>query len=318
MTIAQITVFGGSGFIGRHIVRRLAQRGLRVRAAVRRPELADFLKPMGDVGQVVPVQANLRHAGSVAAAIAGSQAVINATGIKSQWGRQRFQAVHVDGVRHIAEVAKRTGVERLVHISGLGADAADAGDNAFLRSKIEGEKALRAAFPNATILRPSVVFGPEDAFINNMAAAVRLLPFMPAIGGDRTRFQPVYVGDIAAAVLACLDRPETAGQVFELGGPKVYTMRQIARTILEAMGREQMRIVNLPFSLARLMGLVGQFLPNPPLTLDQAMLLETDNVVRPGAQGLAELGLTPTAAEMILPTYLDRFRVGGRYSTNAV
>lgn len=317
MTIAQITVFGGSGFIGRHIVRRLAQRGLRVRVAVRRPELADFLKPMGDVGQVVPVQANLRHAGSVAAAIAGSQAVINATGIKSQWGRQRFQAVHVDGVRHIAEAAKRAGVERVIHVSGLGADAADAGDNAFLRSKIAGEQVLRDTFANATVLRPSVVFGPEDSFINNMAAAVRLLPFMPAIGGDRSRFQPVYVDDVAAAALACLDRPETAGQVFELGGPKVYTMRQIAQAMLDAMGRSEMRIVTIPFSLARLIGLVGQLLPNPPLTLDQAMLLESDSVVRPGAPGFAELGLTPTAAEVILPTYLDRFRVGGRYSINA-
>lgn len=316
MSIAQVTVFGGSGFIGRHIVRRLAQRGLRVRAAVRRPELADFLKPMGDVGQVVPVQANLRNAQSVAAAIAGSQAVVNASGIQVQRGRQRFEAVHVDGVRHIAEAAKRSGVERIVHISGLGADAQDVSENAFQRSKVEGEKALRAAFPNATILRPSVVFGPEDSFINNMAVATRLSPFMPAIGGDHTKFQPVYVGDIAAAVMACLEQPETAGGVFELGGPKVYTMRQIAQLILDAMARQQ-RIVNVPFSIARLIGLVGQFLPNPPLTLDQAMLLESDSVVRAGRPGFAELGLTPTAAEVILPTYLDRFRIGGRYSTHA-
>ena len=249
MSIAQVTVFGGSGFIGRHIVRRLAARGLRVRAAVRRPERADFLKTMGDVGQVVPVQANLRHAESVLAAVAGSQAVINATGIQVQRGRQRFESVHVEGVRHIANAAKRSGVERLIHLSGLGTEGADASENAFVRSKIAGEKTLREAFPTATLLRPSVVFGPEDRFINNMAVAVRLAPFMPAIGGDHTKFQPVYVGDVAAAVLACLDRPETAGQVFELGGPKVYTMRQIAELILAAMGREQ-RIVNLPFSLA--------------------------------------------------------------------
>lgn len=317
MNIAQVTVFGGSGFIGRHIVRRLAQRGLRVRAAVRRPEWADFLKTMGDVGQVVPVQANLRHAGSVLAAVSGSQAVINATGIQVQRGRQRFEAVHVEGVKTIANAARQSGVERLIHLSGLGAEGVDASENAFVRSKIAGEKTLREAFPNATILRPSVVFGPEDRFINNMAVAVRLAPFMPAIGGDHTRFQPVYVGDVADAVLACLDRSETAGQVFELGGPKVYTMRQIAELILEAMGRD-LRIVNLPFSLARLMGLVGQFLPKPPLTLDQAMLLEVDSVVRPGRQGLPELGIAPTAAEVILPTYLDRFRVGGRYSTHTV
>ncbi|MGE0153149.1 MAG: complex I NDUFA9 subunit family protein [Reyranellaceae bacterium] len=316
MGIAQVTVFGGSGFIGRHIVRRLAQRGLRVRAAVRRPELADFLKPMGDVGQVVPVQANLRHARSVQEAVAGSQAVVNATGIQVQRGRQRYQAVHVEGVRSLGEAGRKAGIERLVHISGLGADAADAAENAFVRSKIEGEKALREAFPTATILRPSVVFGPEDAFINNMAVALRLAPFMPAIGGDHTRFQPVYVGDVAAAVLACLDRPETEGQVFELGGPTVYTMRQIAELILQATGR-RMRIVNLPFSLARLVGLVGQFLPNPPLTFDQALLLEADSVVQPSRQGLAELGIAPTAAEVILPTYLDRFRVGGRYTTHA-
>jgi uncharacterized protein YbjT (DUF2867 family) len=317
MSIAQVTVFGGSGFIGRHIVRRLAQRGLRVRAAVRRPEWADFLRPMGDVGQIVPVQANLRYADSVLAAIAGSQAVINATGIQVQRGRQRFQSVHIDGVRNIANAAKRSGIERVIHISGLGAEGIDPSENAFVRSKIEGEKTLRETLPSATILRPSVVFGPEDRFINSMAVAVRMAPFMPAIGGDHTKFQPVYVGDVAAAVLACLDRPETAGQVFELGGPTVYTMRQIAELILQSMGREK-RIVNLPFSLARLMGLVGQFLPKPPLTLDQAMLLEVDSVVRPGRQGFAELGLVPTAAEIILPTYLDRFRVGGRYSTHAV
>jgi uncharacterized protein YbjT (DUF2867 family) len=317
MSIAQVTVFGGSGFIGRHIVRRLAQRGLRVRAAVRRPEWADFLRPMGDVGQIVPVQANLRYADSVLAAIAGSQAVINATGIQVQRGRQRFQSVHIDGVRNIANAAKRSGIERVIHLSGLGAEGIDPSENAFVRSKIEGEKTLRETLPSATILRPSVVFGPEDRFINSMAVAVRMAPFMPAIGGDHTKFQPVYVGDVAAAVLACLDRPETAGQVFELGGPTVYTMRQIAELILQSMGREK-RIVNLPFSLARLMGLVGQFLPKPPLTLDQAMLLEVDSVVRPGRQGFAELGLVPTAAEIILPTYLDRFRVGGRYSTHAV
>jgi len=317
MSIAQVTVFGGSGFIGRHIVRRLAQRGIRVRAAVRRPELAEFLRPMGEVGQVVPVQANLRYADSVYAAVAGSQAVINASGIQVSRGRQNFQAVHVEGVRHIANAGKRAGIERLVHISGLGTDGADASENAFVRSKIEGEKALREAMPSATILRPSVVFGPEDKFINNMAAALRLAPFMPAIGGDHTKFQPVYVGDVAAAVLACLDRPETMGQTFELGGPKVYTMRQIAQLILDAVGRDQ-RIVDVPFALSRLMGLVGQFLPNPPLTYDQAMLLEVDSIVRPGRQGFAALGITPTAAEMILPTYLDRFRIGGRYSTHAV
>lgn len=316
MSIAQVTVFGGSGFIGRHIVRRLAARGLRVRVAVRRPERADFLKPMGDVGQVVPVQANLRHAQSVAAAIAGAQAVVNASGIQVQRGRQRFQAVHVEGARHIADAARSSGVERIIHISGLGADAPDASESAFQRSKVEGEKALRAAFPDATILRPSVVFGPEDSFINNLAVAIRLSPVMPAIGGDRTKFQPVYVDDIAAAAMACLDRPETAGGVYELGGPKVYTMRQIAQLILDATGRQR-RIVNVPFSVARLMGLIGQFLPNPPLTFDQALLLETDSVVRPGRPGFAELGLTPTAAEVILPTYLDRFRSGGRYNTPA-
>ena len=320
MSIAQITVFGGSGFIGRHIVRLLAQRGLRVRAAVRRPELADFLKPMGDVGQVVPVQANLRHAGSVAAAVAGSQAVVNAAGIRFQRGRQRFEAVHDAGSRHIGEAAARAGVERVIHVSGLGTEGvpgdSDAGETPFLRSKIAAEKAIRETFPAATILRPSVVFGPEDAFINNLAAAARLSPFMPAIGGGHTRFQPVYVGDVAAAVLACLDRPESAGEVYELGGPRVYTMRQIAELVLEKMGRKR-PVLDVPFSLARLIGLVGQFLPNPPLTFDQAVLLEQDSVVRAGTKGFADLGIEPTAAEIILPTYLDRFRVGGRYSTHA-
>lgn len=317
MAIAQITVFGGSGFIGRYIVRRLAQEGLRVRAAVRRPELADFLKPAGDVGQVVPVQANIRHAGSVAAAIAGSQAVINATGIQYERGRQRFAAVHVEGSRHVAEAAARAGVERLIHVSGLGTEAADDETTKFVRSKIEAERAVQSAFPRATILRPGIVFGPEDRLFNSLGAIARMAPVLPVMGSDHARFQPVYVGDVAAAALACLKRPETAGQAFELGGPGVYTMRQLAELVLDAMG-EQRRLVAVPLSIARLVGLVGQFLPNPPLTFDQAVMLENDNVVSPGAAGFAALGISPTAAEVILPTYLDRYRQGGRYSTHAV
>lgn len=310
------TVFGGSGFIGRNVVRLLARQGWRVRAAVRRPEWAAFLQPMGDVGQIGLVQANARNAASVAAAVAGADAVINAVGIYFQRGRQRFDAVHVEGARHIGAASAAAGVKSLVHISGLGGDENDSNSH-FVRSKAGAEQAIRQTFPAATILRPSVVFGPGDAFFNNLAAAGRMLPFMPAVGGDHTKFQPVYVGDVAAAVLACLNDPATAGQTYELGGPKVYTMRELAELVLRATGRTNKRVCYAPFALTKLAGLFGQFLPRPPITFDQAYMLEKDSLVHPGLPGLKELGITPTAAEVILPGYLERFRPSGSYSPTA-
>jgi NADH dehydrogenase len=309
-----VTVFGGSGFVGRNIVRVLAQQGWRVRAAVRRPEWASFLQPMGDVGQVVPVQANVRNEASVAAAVAGADAVVNAVGIFFQRGRQRFDLVHANGARNIGAASSAAGVKSLVHISGIGIDEDDSQSH-WLRSKAAAERAIIEAFPRATILRPSIVFGPGDNFFTNLASLARLLPRMPAIGGDRFKFQPVYVGDVAAATAVCLKDPATAGQIYELGGPKVYTMRQLAELVLQATGRSDKRIAYMPLSLTKLAGLVGQFLPRPPLTYDQAYMLERDSLVHPGRPGLAELGVKPTAAEVILPAYLEHYRPAGTYSS---
>ena len=310
------TVFGGSGFVGRNIVRVLAQQGWRVRAAVRRPEWASFLQPMGDVGQVVPVQTNVRNAASVAAAVAGADAVVNAVGIFVQRGKQRFGIVHEGGARNIGAACSAAGVKSLVHISGIGIDDAD-GPSQWLRSKTAAEQAIRAEFPAATILRPSIVFGPGDTFFTNLASIARMAPVMPAIGGDRNKFQPVYVGDVAAAAAACLNDRATAGQTYELGGPKIYTMRQIAELVLAVTGRTDKRIVYMPLALTKLIGLGAQFLPRPMLTYDQAYMLERDSLAHPGLPGLAELGVAPTAAEVILPSYLERFRPTGSYSATA-
>ena len=315
MSIKQVTVFGGSGFVGRAIVRALAQEGYQVRVACRRIELAERIKTAGDVGQITILRTNLRIPASVAAAVSGSQAVINASGIAFQRGRQRYETVHVEGARAIAEAASAAGVQRLVHISGIGADQRNS-TNRFIRSKVDAEDAIVSGFANATMLRPSVVFGPEDAMFNRMAQIARQAPFLPVVGDGSARVQPVYVGDVGAAVVAVLERPETAKSVFELGGPRVYTYREIAALVLREIDRHK-RIVGVPAGLMKIMGFFAEFLPVPPLTHDQVDLLVTDNVVRPGAPGLAELGVEPTAAEAILPMYLDRYRVGGRYNQHA-
>ncbi len=315
MSIRQVTVFGGSGFIGRAIVRALAQEGLRVRVAVRRIELAESTKTAGDVGQVTVMRTNLRNAQSVAAAIAGSEAVINAAGIPFQRGRQRYQTVHVDGARAIAEAAKAAGVERLVHMSGIGADHRNS-KNRFVQSKVGAEDAIVAGFPTATILRPSVVFGPDDAMFNRLARIAAMAPFVPVVGSGSAKVQPVFCGDVGSAAAAVLARPETAKTVFELGGPRVYTYREIAALVLREIGRDK-PILGVPAPLMKIAGFFAEFLPVPPLTHDQVDLLTQDNVARPGAPGLAALGIQPTAAEAILPTYLDRFRVGGRYNQHA-
>jgi NADH dehydrogenase len=315
MSIKQVTVFGGSGFVGRAIVRALAQEGYQVRVACRRIELAERIKTAGDVGQISILRTNLRIPASVAAAVSGSQAVINASGIAFQRGRQRYETVHVEGARAIAEAAAAAGVQRLVHISGIGADQRNS-TNRFIRSKVDAEDAIVSGFANATMLRPSVVFGPEDAMFNRMAQIARQAPFLPVVGDGSARVQPVYVGDVGAAVVAVLERPDTAKSVFELGGPHVYTYREIGKLVLREIDRHK-RIIGIPAGLMKIAGFFAEFLPVPPLTHDQVDLLVTDNVTRPGAPGLAELGITPTAAEAILPMYLDRYRIGGRYNQHA-
>jgi uncharacterized protein YbjT (DUF2867 family) len=304
------TVFGGSGFIGRYVVRNLAREDWLVRAAVRRPDEALFLKTAGAVGQVTPIAANVRDRASVARAIAGAEAVINLVGILHESGRQKFRAVQADGARIIAEEAAKAGARRLVHISAIGADPNS--DSAYGRSKAEGEAAVRQAFPNATILRPSIVFGPEDGFFNRFARMAMLSPALPLIGGGKTRFQPVYVGDVAEAVMKAIERPEAAGKTYELAGPKVYSFAELMRLMLAEIGRRRL-LVPLPFPIASLMGGVAQCLPSPPLTADQVRLLKRDNVPSAGSAGLTDLGIAPTAVEAIIPTYLDRYRARGYY-----
>ena len=315
MSIRQVTVFGGSGFLGRAIVRALAQEGLQVRVAVRRIELAESVKTAGDVGQITVMRTNLRVPNSVATAIAGSQAVINAAGIPFQRGRQRYQSVHVGGAKAIADAARDAGVERLIHISGIGADRRDS-TNRFVQSKIAAEEAIVSGFPSATILRPSVVFGPDDAMFNRLGRIAAMAPFVPVVGSGSAKVQPLFVGDLGQAVAAVLARPETAKTAFELGGPRIYTYREIAALVLREIDRHK-PIIGVPAGLMKLAGFFAEFLPVPPITHDQVDLLISDNVARPGAPGLAALGIQTTAAEAILPTYLDRFRIGGRYNLHA-
>lgn len=318
MDIRQVTVFGGSGFIGRAIVRALAKQGYLVRAAARRIELCEPLKTAGDVGQITLMRANLRFPPSVAAVIEGSQAVVNATGIPFQRGRQSYQAVHVEGARAIAEAARAAGVGRLIHISGLGADNRST-KNRYIRSKVAAEDAIVGAFDTATILRLSVAFGPNDVLFNRLAQIARRAPVMPVVGSGQAKVQPVYVGDVGTAVAQVLARPDTARKVFELGGPRVYTYRELAALTLREIDRRK-PIIGVPAGLMRIAGFLAErlaFLIPPTITHDQVDLLVQDNVVRSGALTFADLGIQPTAAEAVLPMYLDRFRIGGRYNQHA-
>lgn len=311
----RITVFGGSGFIGRYLIRRLAVDGWVVRVAVRDPVGAAFLKTCGSLGQIVPMRCNVGDDELVAAAVQGADAVVNLVGILFESGRQRFEAVQAEAPARIARAARAAGVNTFVQMSALGADASS--PSRYARSKAAGEAGVRREFPDAAIVRPSIVIGPEDEFFNRFAQMALLLPGLPLIGGGRTRFQPVYVGDVAEALHRCVSDPATRGKTYELGGPHIYTFRELMELMLKIVGRHR-GLVPVPFALAELQGLVLQLLPNPPLTRDQVKLLRRDNVVAPGALTFADLGMQPQAIEPILPTYLDIYRRGGRFAANRV
>ncbi len=309
-----VTVFGGSGFLGRQVVRQLARRDYRIRVAVRRPDLAGHLQPLGRVGQIMPVQANLRFPDSVAAAMRGAQIAINLVGILAPSGRQNFNAVHARGAGAVAEAAAAAGA-RLIHVSAIGADAAS--ESAYARTKAEGERAVRAAVPDAIVFRPSVMFGPDDQFTNRFATLARMSPFLPLVGGGATRMQPVFVGDVAQAITAAVEGRARAGATYELGGPEVMTMREILAFILKTIERER-ALVTLPFALARLQAYLLQFAPQPfTLTPDQVELLRADNVVSEAAKAagltLEGLGIAPEALAAIAPGYLWRFRRTGQF-----
>ena len=303
-------VLGGSGFIGRYIVKRLAARGEVIAVGCRNAEAAKYLKPLGDVGQIVPLNIGIGDAALLPAFLAGNDWLVNCVGILRETGTQTFELVHHTGPARLARFAREAGVDRFVHISAIGADPRSS--SAYARTKAAGEQAVRDAFPTVTILRPSVVFGPEDQFFNRFASMAMFSPVLPLIGGGETRFQPVYVGDVADAVVTCLEDPATAGRIYELGGQKIYTFRQALELVLNEIRRKR-PFVNLPFGLAALQARLMAILPSPPLTPDQVELLKSDNIVSSGALTLASLGLTPTPAEVVLPTYLDRFRRGGWY-----
>lgn len=307
----RVTVFGGSGFVGRHVVRRLAARGDVVRVAVRDPVAAAFLKPMGNVGQVVPMRVDIADAGAVAEALRGADAAINLVGILRETGRQRFDAVQGEGAERLAAAARDAGVARFVQVSAIGADAAS--DSAYARSKAAGEAGVRRHYPDAPILRPSVVFGPEDDFFNRFAQLAQLAPAVPLVGGGHTRFQPVYVGDVADAVLRVLDSPAASGRIYELGGPRTMTFREVIEFVLAQTGRRP-ALVNLPFGVASMLAAIMEKLPAPQLTRDQVRLLRRDNVAAQGAPGLRELGIEPTPVEAVVPAYLEIYRRGGRYA----
>ena len=309
-----VTVFGGSGFVGRHVVQALAKREFRIRVAVRRPELAGYLQPLGRVGQIHSVQANLRYPASVEAAMRDSSVAINLVAILSQSGAQTFDAVQVKGAEAVAKAAAAVGA-RMVHVSAIGADVNS--PSHYARAKAEGEKAVLSALASATIMRPSIVFGPEDQFTNRFAALARLSPVMPLIGGGLTKVQPVYVGDIATAIANAVDGKTKAGAAYELGGPEVLSMREIMELILEITDRSRM-LVSLPFGLAKLQAMLLQLAPGPfKLTPNQVELLRADNVVSDAAKaaGLTfqGLGITPDSLEAIAPQYLWRFRPAGQF-----
>lgn len=312
-----VTVFGGAGFLGRNVVRVLASRGWRIRAACRHPHLAGYLQPMGVVGQIHAVEANLRDAASVQRAIEGADAVVNLVAILVPSGRQTFKAVHVEGARHVAEAARAAGAGSFVHVSAIGADARSR--TAYGRTKAEGEAAVLKAFPSAIIIRPSIMFGPEDQFFNRFAAMARVSPVLPVIEGG-TRFQPVYVADVATAIANAVEGAGKPGTVYEAGGPEVLTFRQLMQRTLAYSGRRPW-LLPVPSPVAKLAAVLTKPLPNAlrPMTVDQVRLLAVDNVVSEAAcqenRTLAGLGITePHAISTIVPAYLERYQPDGQFA----
>lgn len=312
----QVTVFGGSGFVGRHVVRALAKRGYRIRVAVRRPDLAGFLQPIGGLGQISFVQANLRYRDSIDRAVHDADHVVNCVGILFEKGRNRFDAVQDFGARAVAEAARARGAS-LTHVSAIGADVNSASD--YARSKGRGEAGIRQALPEAVILRPSIIFGPEDGFFNKFASMSRFSPALPLVGGGHTKFQPVYVTDVAEAVARAVDGRAEKGATYELGGPEILSFRQCLELMLDVIDRKR-ALVPLPFAIASLIGSFASLVPfvDPPLTPDQVTLLRSDNIVSDEAKKegrtIQALGITPALAEAILPSYLVRYRPQGQFT----
>lgn len=309
-----VAVFGATGFIGRHLIQHLTRRGLLVRAVTRVPNKATFLKPVGGIGQVTPWAADPTDDVSVRRALNGVDMVVNLIGVLYERGQNSFQAVHVDVPARLARLAAEAGVKRFVHVSALGADAKSAA--AYARSKADGEKAVRSAFPDAAILRPSIVFGSEDNFFNKFAAMAQSAPALPLIGGGATKFQPVYVADLAEALAVAAVSDAAAGKTYEIGGPKVYSFKELLSLTLSEIGKESVCLAPVPWSIAGVLGGLLQNVPliAPPLTADQVEMLKTDNVLSGSLPGLADLGVTdPSTVEIVVPTYLRRFVVGGLY-----
>ncbi len=314
-----VTIIGGSGFLGRHITRALARQGHRIRVAVRRPDLAGHVQPLGTPGQIMPVQANLRYPESVEAACAGSDVVINLVGVLFSSGGQTFSALHAHGARVAARAAKNAGAAQFIQMSAIGADEDSASE--YARTKAEGEAAAREEFPGATIIRPSIVFGPEDNFFNQFAAMARFSPVLPLIGGGETRFQPVFVGDVAEAIATLVANGNGNGKTWEFGGPAQRSFRELLEYVLEVTGRKRL-LVPVPFGLARIKATILGLLPNPLLTADQVDLLKSDNVVSDAAiaegRTLEGLGIKPEPIEAIVPEYLYRFRKAGQFSAPVI
>ncbi len=304
------TVFGGTGFVGRNVVRELADLGYTVKVATRVPERAYFLKPCGTPGQIVPFPCNYNDGESMAEAVKGAQVVVNCIGILFENARQKFEKAHVELPAMIAAACKKANVANFIHISALGVDEAR---SRYAKSKLEGEKAVFSEFKSAVILRPSVIFGEDDEFFNMFAGIARVAPALPLIGGGKTRFQPVYVGDVAKAVIASIGNINAHGQIYQLGGPEVVSFREIYERLFQYTGRRRC-LMSIPFPLAKVQATFLSLMPQPLLTRDQVESLKTDNVVSEGAKGLSDLGVSQTAMDVILPTYLESYREGGRFA----